>query len=297
MGDLLGYARVSTTEQKAHLQTDALKKAGCIRVWTDKASGSLDHRPKLEAVLDHLRPGDTLVVWRLDRLGRNLRHLIATVNDLAAAGVGFRSLTEGIDTTTPSGRLTFHLFGALAEFERELIRERTAAGLAAARARGRSGGRPRVMTPEKLAVARQMYDSRGHTLAAIAAVVGVSRSTLYRYLGDQGRPELSPKSSKETRAKRGWLETPYHTVGTRPDLVTRLSLVTRGSARTFAVATISRSHGSGNAALPMLFDSIAIAAVTPATLKPDPLLRTSRTIWSTSEGETAPSSGSCPKGR
>ena len=103
MGDLLGYARVSTTEQKAHLQTDALKKAGCIRVWTDKASGSLDHRPKLEAVLDQLRPGDTLVVWRLDRLGRNLRHLIATVNDLAAAGVGFKSLTEGIDTTTPAG--------------------------------------------------------------------------------------------------------------------------------------------------------------------------------------------------
>jgi len=203
MGDLLGYARVSTTEQKAHLQTDALKKAGCMRVWTDRASGSLDHRPKLEAVLDHLRLGDTLVVWRLDRLGRNLRHLIATVNDLAAAGVGFKSLTEGIDTTTPAGRLTFHLFGALAEFERELIRERTVAGLAAARARGRSGGRPRLMTPEKLAVARHMYDSREHTLAAIGAVVGVSRSTLYRYLGDQGRPELSsPKGHEETRANR-----------------------------------------------------------------------------------------------
>ena len=209
MGDLLGYARVSTTEQKAHLQTDALKKAGCIRVWTDKASGSLDHRPKLEAVLDHLRPGDTLVVWRLDRLGRNLRHLIATVNDLATAGVGFKSLTEGIDTTTPSGRLTFHLFGALAEFERELIRERTVAGLAAARARGRSGGRPRVITPQKLAVARHMYDSRKHTLVTIAATVGVSRSTLYRYLGDQGRPELSSlKGREETRAKQGWSETP-----------------------------------------------------------------------------------------
>jgi DNA invertase Pin-like site-specific DNA recombinase len=122
-------------------------------------------------------------VWRLDRLGRNLRHLIATVNDLAAAGIGFRSLTEGIDTTTPAGRLTFHLFGALAEFERELIRERTSAGPAAARARGRSGGRPQAMTPEKLTVARQMYDSRRHTLAVIAATVGVSRSTLYRYLG------------------------------------------------------------------------------------------------------------------
>jgi len=182
MGDFLGYARVSTVEQRAHLQTDALKKAGCTRVWTDKASGSLEHRPKLEAVLDHLRAGDTLVVWRLDRLGRNLRHLIATVNDLATAGVGFKSLTEGIDTTTPSGRLTFHLFGALAEFERELIRERTAAGLAAARARGRSGGRPRAMTPEKLAVARHMYAGRDHTLATIATTIGVSRSTLYRHL-------------------------------------------------------------------------------------------------------------------
>ena len=211
MGDLLGYARVSTIEQKAHLQTDALKKAGCIRVWTDKASGSLDRRPKLEAVLDHLRPGDTLVVWRLDRLGRNLRHLI----DFATAGVGFRSLTEGIDTTTPSGRLTFHLFAALAEFERELIRERTAAGLAAARARGRSGGRPRVMTPEKLAVAHQMYESRGHTLAAIAAVVGVSRSTLYRYLGDQGRPELSSQQGS-VRGRRRQTPHQFGTAGTGP---------------------------------------------------------------------------------
>ena len=208
MGDLLGYARVSTVEQRAHLQTDALKKAGCIRVWTERASGSLDHRPKLEAVLDHLRPGDTLVVWRLDRLGRNLRHLIATVNDLAASGVGFKSLTEGIDTTTPAGRLTFHLFGALAEFERELIRERTTAGLAAARARGRNGGRPRVITSEKLAVARQMYESRRHTLAAIGDVVGVSRSTLYRYLGDQGRTQLSLENREETRPKRAGSRTP-----------------------------------------------------------------------------------------
>jgi DNA invertase Pin-like site-specific DNA recombinase len=182
MGDLLGYARVSTIEQKAHLQTDALKAAGCIRVWTDTASGTLDQRPQLDRVLDHLRPGDTLVVWRLDRLGRNLRHLIATVTDLSAREVGFRSLTEGIDTTTPAGRLIFHVFGALAEFEAALIRERTTAGLAAARARGRTGGRPRAMTPDKLAVARQLYDSGEHTLDAIASIVEVSRSTLYRHL-------------------------------------------------------------------------------------------------------------------
>jgi DNA invertase Pin-like site-specific DNA recombinase len=167
MGDLLGYARVSTTEQNAHLQADALKAAGCLRVWIDTASGALERRPRLDRVLD----------------GRNLRHLIATVTDLSAREVGFRSLTEGIDTTTPSGRLVFHLFGALAEFERELIRERTIAGLSAARARGRSGGRPRVMTPDKLAVARQLYDSKEHTLEAIAATIEVSRSTLYRHLG------------------------------------------------------------------------------------------------------------------
>jgi DNA invertase Pin-like site-specific DNA recombinase len=133
-------------------------------------------------VLDHLRPGDTLVVWRLDRLGRNLRHLIATVTDLSAREVGFRSLTEGIDTTTPAGRLVFHVFGALAEFEAALIRERTTAGLAAARARGRTGGRPRAMTPDKLAVARQLYDGGEHTLGTIASIVEVSRSTLYRHL-------------------------------------------------------------------------------------------------------------------
>lgn len=184
MGDLLGYSRVSTTDQKTDLQADALTAAGCVRVWTDKASGTLDRRPHLDQVLDHFRDGDTLVVWRLDRLGRSLRNLIATVNDLAAAGVGFRSLTEGIDTTTPAGLLVFHVFGALAQFEAALISERTAAGLAAARARGRTGGRPRAMTPEKLTVARQMYDSRQHTLDAIAATIEVSRSTLYRHLAE-----------------------------------------------------------------------------------------------------------------
>jgi DNA invertase Pin-like site-specific DNA recombinase len=182
MGDLLGYARVSTIEQKAHLQTDALKTAGCLRVWTDKASGTLDHRPKLDQVLDHLRPGDTLVVWRLDRLGRNLRHLIATVTDLQARKVGFRSLTEGIDTTTPAGRLVFHIFAALAEFETALICERTVAGLEAARARGKVGGRPRTMTDDKLAVARHLYDEGELPLGAIAATIEVSRSTLYRHL-------------------------------------------------------------------------------------------------------------------
>jgi len=184
---LLGYARVSTGEQELGLQHDALTAAGCARIFSDTASGALRDRPELARVLDHLRAGDTLVVWRLDRLGRSLRHLIDTVSMLAQRGVGFRSLQESIDTTTPGGRLVFHVFAALAEFERDLIRERTNAGLAAARARGRKGGRPSVMTPDKLAVAREMYASGEHTVAAIAAILGVSRASIYRHLAPSDR--------------------------------------------------------------------------------------------------------------
>lgn len=180
--DLIGYARVSTEAQDLGLQLDALAEAGCTRVFRDTGSGSLRHRPQLEACFDHLRPGDTLVVWRLDRLGRGLKHLIEVIEDLAVREVGFRSLTEAIDTTTPAGRLQLHLFGALAEFERELIRERTRAGLAAAHRRGRRGGRPLALTPEKLAAARAMR-ARNHPMGEIAAAVGVHRATLYRHLG------------------------------------------------------------------------------------------------------------------
>jgi len=137
-------------------------------LFVDTASGALDERPQLARVLDQLRPGDTLVVWKLDRLGRSLRHLIDTIADLERRAVGFRSLQENIDTTTPGGKLIFHIFGALAEFERDLIRQRTLAGLASARARGRTGGRPPSMTPTKIALARQLYDSRQHSLAEIA---------------------------------------------------------------------------------------------------------------------------------
>lgn len=182
VGDLLGYARVSTQDQTTELQHDALEAAGCQRVFTDTASGAVDERVELAKLFDHVRPGDTVVVWRLDRLGRSLRHLIDTVNALADRQVGFRSLTESIDTTTSGGKLVFHIFGALAEFERELIRERTKAGLSAARSRGRVGGRPSVMTPDKTATARQMYESGDYTWDAIAEVVGVSRSTVYRHL-------------------------------------------------------------------------------------------------------------------
>jgi DNA invertase Pin-like site-specific DNA recombinase len=182
MSDLLGYSRVSTRDQDPALQLDALNDVGCSRIFADHVSGTVADRPELTRALDYVRPGDTLVVWRLDRLGRNLRHLIDTVNSLQERGVGFRSLRESIDTTTPSGRLIFHVFGALAEFERDLLSERTHAGLAAARARGRNGGRPPVMTPEKIKIARQMYDSREYYVADIARAIGVSRATVYRSL-------------------------------------------------------------------------------------------------------------------
>src|ERR671912_1632199 len=140
MGHLFGYARVSTTDQHPQLQVDALKSAGCYRVFVETASGARADRPTLEQLLDQLRPGDTLVVWKLDRLGRSLRHLVDTVTGLADRGIGFRSLQEAIDTTTPGGKLVFHVFAALAEFERDLIRERTTAGLAGPPAPGRHRG-------------------------------------------------------------------------------------------------------------------------------------------------------------
>jgi DNA invertase Pin-like site-specific DNA recombinase len=178
----LGYARISTPDQDAALQHDALEAAGCFRVFTDVASGKLGRRPQLDALLEQLRPGDSLVVWRLDRLGRSMSHLLETVEMLEQREVALVSLQESIDTSTATGRLVFHIFGALAQFERELLRERTMAGLAAARARGRTGGRPRAMTPEKAAVARQMLASGEYSMATIAATLGVGRSTLYAYL-------------------------------------------------------------------------------------------------------------------
>jgi DNA invertase Pin-like site-specific DNA recombinase len=189
---LVGYARVSTHEQETSLQQDALEAADCERIFADRASGALAERPELTRALEYARQGDTLVVWRLDRLGRSLRDLIETVTALGERGIGFRSLTESIDTTTPGGRLVFHVFAALAEFERDLIRERTQAGLSAARARGRRGGRPPAMSGEQVAVARAMYDSHEHTTAKIAAVLGVSRATLYRHLASTAATKGEP---------------------------------------------------------------------------------------------------------
>ncbi len=182
---LIGYARVSTHDQTLALQQDSLKQAGCDRVFTDTASGAKAERPGLEETLAFLRTGDTLVVWKLDRLGRSLPHLIDTVNRLQDRGIGFKSLTEQIDTTTSGGKLIFHVFAALAEFERDVIRERTQAGLTAARARGRKGGHPRAAAlsdARKVAIAQALYDDKKNSIDDICKTLHVSRSTLYRYI-------------------------------------------------------------------------------------------------------------------
>lgn len=181
---LIGYARVSTSEQDLALQLDTLKAAGATRIFEDRGvSGAKAERPGLTAALSFLREGDTLVVWKLDRLGRSMTHLLQVVAELEGRGVGFRSLTETINTTTPTGRLVFHLFGALGQFERDLIRERTGAGLRAAAARGRKGGRPIALTSEKVARARQLIAS-GLNVREAATRVKVSKSALYVALKD-----------------------------------------------------------------------------------------------------------------
>src|SRR5918999_546189 len=179
---LIGYARVSTYDQTLNLQQDALTKAGCNKIFTDTASGAKAERKGLVEALRYIRPGDTLVVWRLDRLGRSLRDLIATMIMLEERGIGFKSLTENIDTTTSGGKLIFHIFGALAEFERNLIREQTQAGLTAARARGRKGGRPNALTARQRSVVQSLYDDSKNSIAEICGTLKISKATLYRYI-------------------------------------------------------------------------------------------------------------------
>lgn len=179
---LVGYARVSTQDQNPTLQIDALNVAGCERVFTEKASGAQRDRPELAAALSYMRAGDSLVVWKLDRLARSLPQLIETVAHLEAQGIGFRSLTEAVDTTTAGGKLVFHIFGALAEFERSVIRERTQAGLKAARDRGRKGGRPPALSTADLAAAKAMLSDPEITVAEVAKRLNVSAATLYRWL-------------------------------------------------------------------------------------------------------------------
>lgn len=189
---IIGYARVSTTEQKLQMQLDALAAAGCDKVYQDIAQGKRTDRPQLTAALADLKPGDTLIVWKLDRLGRSVPHLVSLVNELAGRDVQFKSLTDAIDTSSTSGRFFFHVMASLAQMERELIAERTRAGLAAAKARGQRLGRPESMTGQKLTAAMALLDAETHSASGAATVIGVSRSTLFRHLKKQ-----KSKKSKE----------------------------------------------------------------------------------------------------
>jgi DNA invertase Pin-like site-specific DNA recombinase len=195
---LVGYARVSTQDQNPDLQLDALKAAGCVLVFTEKASGGQRDRPELAAALSYMRPGDSLVVWKLDRLARSTPQLIDTVSTLEDQGIGFRSLTEAIDTTTAGGKLVFHVFGALAEFERSVIRERTRAGLKAARDRGRKGGRPPALSAADLAAAKALLRDPAITVDEVATRLKVSPATLYRHLpGGRGGIDQGEVSAQE----------------------------------------------------------------------------------------------------
>lgn len=179
---LIGYARVSTRDQTVAAQLDALRKEDCARIFQETASGANRDRPQLAAALDYMREGDTLVVWKLDRLARSIKQLIETVEGLEKRGIGFRSLTETIDTTTSGGKLVFHVFAGLAEFERSLIRERTRAGLDAARARGKKGGRPPKLNADDLKAAKALLADPEINVEEIARRLGVSSATLYRHM-------------------------------------------------------------------------------------------------------------------
>jgi len=182
---LIGYARVSTSSQNLDLQIAALKEAGCEKIFTDISSGSKKERSGLTDTEEALRKGDTLVVWKLDRLGRSTQHLIERVTNYQSKNIGFKSLQESIDTETPGGKLIFHVFSALAEFERDIIRERTSAGLNAARAQGKTGGRPKSIREDKnMKLIKGMHQDPNHSVSEICDIFKISRSTFYRYLND-----------------------------------------------------------------------------------------------------------------
>ena len=180
---LIGYARVSTQDQNFDLQLDALKKNGCEKIFQDVVSGSKTERKALKEALEYVRQGqDTLVVWRLDRLGRSLGQLIEFITMLREKRIGFKSIVDAIDTTTSTGQFFFHVMGAFAELERNLIRERTMAGLNAARARGRKGGRPKALNQETFKMALQLYEDKSNSVSSISQTLGITKRTLYRYL-------------------------------------------------------------------------------------------------------------------
>ncbi len=191
----IGYARVSTVDQHLRMQEDALRSAGCEEIHTDVISGVASQRPGLEKALSHLREGDTLVVWKLDRLGRSIQHLIQTITSLQNKKIGFKSLQENIDTSTSGGKLIFHIFSALAEFERGLIQERTQAGLKAARARGKMGGRPPLLDTRQINRMIEMYDEQKNTVAEICKIYSISRPSFYNYLNNR-KKELAKNNSR-----------------------------------------------------------------------------------------------------
>jgi DNA invertase Pin-like site-specific DNA recombinase len=198
---LIGYARVSTTDQNLNLQKDALEKAGCERLFTETASGAKAERVGLLGALKECRSGDTLVVWKLDRLGRSLSHLVETVRDLIARGVGFKSLQESIDTTTSGGKLIFHIFASLAEFERDIIRERTNAGLSAARARGRKGGRPKGVDEKKRQAALTLKKDPKRSVKEICEILNISRNTYYKYTTSKEDSSLEKQDDNGPRVE------------------------------------------------------------------------------------------------
>lgn len=195
---LIGYARVSTADQYLGMQEDALKGAGCEDIFKDIVSGAKTARPGLHSAISHLRKGDILVVWRLDRLGRSLAHLIETVKELNDQGIGFKSLQENIDTTTSGGQLIFHIFGALAQFERELIRERTQAGLKAARVRGRMGGRPMQLNTQEIRKLKKHYDKGDLSVMEICKLFNITKPTLYRYLKNEKQKKIKQAGDKKS---------------------------------------------------------------------------------------------------
>ena len=186
----IGYARVSTSSQELGLQEDALMAADCKQIFTDTASGVASNRNGLEQALSYARDGDTIVVWRLDRLGRSIQHLIQTVKELQERNIGFKSLQENIDTTTSGGKLVFHIFGALAEFERDLIKERTMAGLKAARARGHFGGRPKLLTVQQIRRILELYKEGNSTVAEICKIYNISSKSFYNYIKQDNNKHL-----------------------------------------------------------------------------------------------------------
>lgn len=198
----IGYARVSTHEQTTSMQKYALKQAGCEKIFTDTASGARTDRPGLDNAFNHLRSGDILIVWKLDRLGRSLQHLIETIKSLQEKKIGFQSLQESIDTTTSGVKLIFHIFSALAEFERDVIRERTRAGLVAARARGRFGGRPALLAPKQINRLKKLYDARKNTVEEICKIFTISRPTFYNYINQVNNKKENKVARNKKRGRK-----------------------------------------------------------------------------------------------